>query len=240
MTDNKIVIGDRARELRALQLLALALSEAAARVSRAPSQKSCATAVAPLLLAGATALSLASCAGLDTPLEVLALSARNSFELWLRLTYIVASDANCQCWRDEALTDQLQVYEAILTLDGPEEVKAVLRAEIERVKQHGVAVGLATGQKPMMAGDLAKAAGHKAEYDAFYKLYSKLVHPSSWSVNWPGAVSSAMYRATLSANAQIHGWRILETVEKEFTVSSTECYQAAVAKLRDGSATIVH
>jgi hypothetical protein len=236
MANNEIVIGDPARELRQLQLLALALSEAAGRLS----QNAYAPAVGPLLLAAAHALSLASCAGLHTPLEVLALSARNSFEVWLRLMYVIASDANYLSWRNEALTDQLQVFEAILSLEGPDEIKVVLRGEIDRVKQHGTAVGLTEGQKIMMVGDLARQTGHKAEYDAFYKLYSKLVHPSSWSVNWPGAVSSAMYRATLSVNAQRHAWRILETVDKEFSISATECYEAAVAQFEGGSTTVVH
>jgi hypothetical protein len=239
MTKNEVVIGDLARELRQLQLLALALSQAAERLSRLPVQKACAMAVGPLLLAAAKALSLGSCAGLNTPLEVLALSARNSFELWLRLIYVVTSDANYQSWRDEALTDQLRVYEAILTLDSSDERKAVIRSEIDHVKQHGTAVGLTQGQKIMMTGDLAKVTGHKAEYDAFYKLYSKLVHPSSWSVNWPGAVSSEMYRAAMSANAQRHAWRILEIVDKEFNISAEECYQAAIAQFESISTTAV-
>lgn len=231
MTNNQVVFGDRARELRALQLLALALSEAADRLSHTSTNNPSVMVVGPLLLAAARTMSLASCAGLDTPLEILALSARNAFELWLRLTHVLASETNCQTWRDEALTDQLQVYEAILTLDGPEELKAVIRGETNRVKQHGIARGLNQGQKPMMAGDLAKVTGHKAEYDAFYKLYSKLVHPSSWSVNWPGAVSSEMYHAALSVNAQTYGWRILEAVDEGFDIRRNECYQAAVARL---------
>lgn len=240
MTSNQVVFGDRAQELRALQLLALTLSEAADRLSRASTDKPTMVVVGPLLLTAARTLSVASCAGLDTPLEVLALSARNSFEIWLRLTHVLASETNCQRWRDEALTDQLQVYEAILTLDGPEEMKAMIRGEIDRVKQHGAARGLTQGYRPMMAVDLAKVTGHKTEYDAFYKLYSKLVHPSSWSVNWPDAVSSAMYHATLSVNVQTYGWRILEAVDHEFGVGLSECYQAAVAQLTAHDASEVH
>lgn len=32
-------------------------------------------------------------------------------------------------------------------------------------------------------GMLAKKTGNKEEYDAFFRLYSKYVHPSSWLIN---------------------------------------------------------
>src|SRR5688572_8557158 len=119
---DQVVFGDRAQEIRALQLLGLAVSEAADRLSRQLTEKPSVRVVGPLLLAAARTLSLPSCAGIDTPLEIWALSARNSFELWLRLICVLANETNGQTWRDEALTDQLQVHGAILTLDGPEEI----------------------------------------------------------------------------------------------------------------------
>jgi len=237
--DPKIVTGDRAAELQAFQILALAIREAADRVGNKLSDE--ATTEAPplllvvpaLLMAASRALLLASVAGLDTPIEVLALSARNVFELRLRLMHILASEANCLSWRNEALTDQMQVYEAIFSLGGTKKPLPEFLDEVERAKRHGGARGLTAGQRPLMAGDLAKATGHKDEYDAFYRLYSKLVHPSSWLVNWPGAVSSEMYHYTLSLNAQIYGWNILKAVNDKFGVSPNDCYQAAVARFRD-------
>lgn len=239
MTNNRLIIGDPGKQLWALQLLAFALLEAASRLSSMRSSDPRRLGVPPLLHAAARALSLPSCAGLNTPLEVLGLAVRNTFELWMRLIHILASDDNYQRWRDEALTDQMKVYQSILTLEAPEHVKDTIRAEIDRVAEHATSAGLKQGVKPMTVSDLARDTRLKVEYDAFYKLYSKLVHPSSWSVNWPDAVSSAMYRDALSANAQVYGWRILDTVDEEFGVSSSACYHAAVTALTAGTGGLV-
>jgi len=245
MSEYPIIVGDRPAELQALQILALSLAGAASRLSskrpdKTPEIVPPEIVAAPLLMAAARALSLGCCAGLDTPIEVLALSARNTFELWLRLMYILESDANCQAWRNEAFTDQLQVYDAILALQGPDNVKDVIRGEIQRVKQQAVTRGLAPGSKLMKMPDLAKATKCKEEYGAFYKLYSKLVHPSAWFVNMPNAVSSEMYRMTLVVNAQVYGWHILKIVEDKFGVSSNQCHQAASAQFQVPKSTVVH
>jgi hypothetical protein len=225
-------VGDRPAELRSFQILSLAIDEATLRLSLNPSEKQAWILTGPILIAAARALLMATSAGIETPLEVLALCTRNIFELWLRLQYIVASEVNCQSWRNEALTDQLQVYDAILTLPGTEVLRPVISTEIERAKQHGTNCGLTEGQKLLSTAGLAKATGNLSEYEAFYKLYSKIVHPSSWSVNWPNAVSNSMYGFTLAVNAQRYGWGILKTVEDEFGVRAESCHKAALERMR--------
>ena len=225
-------VGDRPAELRSFQILALAIDEATLRLSRSPSEKPAWVLTGPILIAATRALSMATSAGIETPLEVLALSARNLFELWLRLQYIVASESNCQSWRNEALTDQLEVYDAILKLPGSDVLKQVIVSEKERVKQHGGNRGLMEGQKLLRTAELARATGNFSEYEAFYKLYSKIVHPTSWSVNWPNAVSSDMYGFALAVNAQRYGWGILKTVEDEFGVRAESCHKAALERMR--------
>jgi len=244
MSEYPIIVGDRSAELKALQILALCMVEAASllspkRPNKMPEIVSPEIFAAPLLLAGARALSLGCCAGLDTPIEVLALAARNTFELWLRLKDILESDGNRQAWRNEAFTDQLEVYEAILSLQGPEEVKGVIRDEIERVKQQAVVRGLTPRSKLKKMPDLAKDAKCEEEYKAFYKLYSKLVHPSAWFVNMPNAVASEMYHMTLIVNAQVYGWNMLKIVDR-FGVSSDQCHQAAIARFQEPKSTVVH
>jgi hypothetical protein len=225
-------VGDRPAELRSFQILSLAIDETTLRLSRSPSEKPAWVLTGPILIAAARALLMATSGGIETPLEVLALCTRNLFELWLRLQYIVASEVNCQSWRNEALTDQLQVYDAILALPGADVLKPVISTEIERVKQHGTNCALTEGQKLLSTAGLAKATGNLSEYEAFYKLYSKIVHPSSWSVNWPNAVSSDMYGFALAVNARRYGWGILKTVEDEFGVRAEGCYKAALQKMR--------
>lgn len=226
-----LTVGDRPAEVRSLQIFSLAIGEAVRLLSCSPSKKPAWLLTGPILIAAARALAMATVGGIQTPIEVLALSARNVFELWLRLQYIAASEVNCQSWRDEALTDQLQVFDAILTLPGTDAVRPAILGEIERVKQHGANCGLTEGQELLSTSRLAKATGNKAEYEAFYKLYSKIVHPSSWSVNWPNAVSSDMYGFTLAVNVQKYAAGILQIVEDEFGVRAESCYKAASERM---------
>jgi hypothetical protein len=226
-----LTVGDRPAELRSFQILSLAIDEAARLLSCSPSKKLAWILTGPILIAAARALAMATVGGIETPIEILALSARNIFELWLRLQYIAASDVNCQSWRDEALTDQLQVFDAILTLPGADVLRPAILTEIERVKQHGANRGLTEGQGLLSTSRLAKATGNQSEYDAFYKLYSKIVHPSSWSVNWPNAVSSDMYGFTLAVNVQEYAAGILQIVEDEFGVRAESCYKAALDRM---------
>jgi hypothetical protein len=246
MPEYPIIAGDRPAELQALQILSLSLVEAASRLSpklpsnRAPTAVTTEIVAAPLLMAAARAASLGCLAGLDTPIEVLALSVRNIFELWLRLLHIIQSDENRQVWRNETFKDQLEVYNAMLTLEGPESVKFVIRGEIQRVQQQADSRGLNPGKPPKMMRDLVKETKCKEDYDAFYKLYSKLVHPSAWFVNMPTSVASEMYRTVLVVNAQVYGWQILKTVESEFGVSSDHCRQVACAQFAEPKSTAVH
>lgn len=225
------VAGDHVLELRALQILTLTLANAASRLRPDKAADIRLRAVPPVLQAAARHLSMATLAGLQTPLEVLALATRNTFELWLRLQHLMASEDNCQRWRNENLTDQLQIFEAVLTIDGPESAKAEIRAAMERTRECGAEMDLSRGPGPMTTNALARATGHAGEYNAFYKLYSKLVHPSSWAVNSPSAASTPVYRMILSANAQTYGWAILELVERADAVDVDSCLLVATQRL---------
>ena len=205
------VLGDKSQEARAIQILALALSHSYDwAVSNAISTPR-SHVIPPLLHAASKAVSLASLNAPDPPVEVLALSARNVFELYLRLRHCLAADANCQVWLAEAVADQIQIYEGILGMDGPESDKTVLRQEIDRLRQGAVAKELQLSQKLLLTKTLAREVALEAEYSAFYKLYSKLVHPSSFVVNFPPAtVEAPMYRSMLILNVQIYGHLILD------------------------------
>jgi hypothetical protein len=57
--------------------------------------------------------------------------------------------------------------------------------------------------------ELARATNLEAEYDGFYKLYSKFIHASSFLVNWPVAASRPMYREAFTHDLQMYGNLIL-------------------------------
>lgn len=222
-----IVVGNRAVEVRACQILSLALSRAAATLSA--KHREDALALPPLLLAAARAVSLATCEAPETPLEIIGLACRNTFELLLRLKHIVASEANLQQWRNESPHDQLQIYEALLSIKGTEEEKAPIREDMARVKDRTNTLGLERARRLLRVDTLATETGFAAEYQAFYRLYSKLVHPSSLVVNSPDTLSTPLYRDTLVINVQLYGWHILAELDR-FEVSSDDCYRLAEAE----------
>jgi hypothetical protein len=116
-------------------------------------------------------------------------------------------------------------------LPGPPNSKEAIRNEIHRVTRVANERGLKPGGSLSQPGELAKELGEGEDYTAFYKLYSKLVHPSSWSVNSPTAVETPMYRQTLVVNAQVYGWGLLQAVEDEFGVVADRSYDAALAQV---------
>jgi hypothetical protein len=205
----KVVLGDHGAEVAAIQLIALTHSNAAEWVQKytgAPVSQF----VPAIYLRSAHYLTLVSLGAPETPLEVVALAARSVFELFVRLKYVLMSDQYALQWRSEAAKDQIEIYDAILTLSGDEAAMSQISSEINRVKFHSNDRGLDQSMKIMNAVEVSKKVGLQDEHKAFYKLYSKLVHPSSFSVNWPDAVSSPMYRDSMIVNTQVYANLMLE------------------------------
>ncbi len=210
----KVVLGDHGAEVGAIQLLALTHSNAATWVQKytgAPVSE----VVPAIYLRSARYLSLVSLGAPETPIEIVALAARSVFELFVRLKYVLKNDQNALQWRSEAAKDQMEIYDAILTLSGDEAAMRQISSEIDRVKSHATDRGLDQSVKIMMAADVAKKVDLQDEHKAFYKLYSKLVHPSSFSVNWPDAVSCPMYRDGMVTNTQVYANLMLEEMRSK-------------------------
>lgn len=125
----------------------------------------------------------------DDSLDAIAWSTRCLYEIFVVVEFILASDANIEIWmRRNFAKDELEILDGILTMDRPEvaEHTKILRArkaEIERIlTKHGV-----RAEKQMLAGAMTRqlGPGMMKEHEAFYKLYSKYTHPTSWLVNAP-------------------------------------------------------
>jgi len=210
-----------------LQQLSAALNVAASRATATVGDDCLRVVIPPLLAAASSAIQLAGPTGLELPITIVALAARNTYEIWLRIRYVIKSSEHCQRWRAENVRDQIQIYEAVLTLNAPGANKAVISAEIARLEALASAKGLPSVRSPLQARQLAIEVEAAEEHDAFYKLYSKLVHPSSWAVNSPSAVGTPMYRAALVANAELYGRRILECMEASFNIPVANCLAQA-------------
>jgi hypothetical protein len=238
MGERIIVTGDREQETRATQILSLAMARMSEVASANLLAKSAideinmqSRAVISILRAGSRSMAMASCAGLDTPLEILSLVARNSFELYLRLKHILLSEENCREWRSEGVRDQIEVYEGILSLENAGGAVDEVTAEMARVEARAAELGLVKAKRIARVPSLAEETGLGSEYRAFYKVYSKLVHPSSLSVNSPRAVQAPMYRFTFVVNAQVYGWLLLETAGERFEIEAAESYARAALEL---------
>lgn len=152
--------------------------------------------------------------GIDKPIQVLAFSARSLFELNLRARHILLSDDNLRQWMAEAVIDSIQVVEGILELRegrSPTDVSR-LQGEIERLRSLATKHDLASRGKPLGVGELANVVGQKTDYRTFFKLYSKLVHPSAYLVNGVAAQWDEVLRHALTVNLQLYAFDLLERV----------------------------
>lgn len=114
--------------------------------------------------------------------EVVALCARNLFELNLFLRHIMSGSTYLKGWVGQCVTDRREAGEALAALTDDPRVKATIAAGVagdaEILQKHGI-----TAASRFNVKKLAEQYGLLSEYQALYKLFSKVVHPSSWLVN---------------------------------------------------------
>jgi len=118
---------------------------------------------------------------IDLPTEFYAWITRDLFELSLLIRYVLISPDNLRKFAAELAVDEIEMLQGMREIVQPEQVE--LKEAIEnRIKQ--VQEILAKHQmipsKPIPVARLAKATNMEKEYRAFFKLYSKYVHPSCW------------------------------------------------------------
>lgn len=122
---------------------------------------------------------------LKMSIELNAWTARNLFECYLIASYIISDISNAKEFLAQKATDELEIYESLLTLKHSGTTKDAEKPVLERMehirntmKKHSLAK-----LNHWTVSRLAKQTGNKEEYDVFFKLYSKYVHPSSWLIN---------------------------------------------------------
>lgn len=146
---------------------------------------------------------------LSTHISVLALATRSLYELNVRTRAILCLDGQIEKWQSEAITDKIQTYEGLLLLQTSTEMNAervILHTEITRLDSLRVKYGLPIVKKPSDAGGLAPAVGLENEHKGLFKLFSKLVHPSSYLTNDYTNAASTQVRLILQLHTQIYAW----------------------------------
>lgn len=139
-----------------------------------------------LLWAAANYLNISRSNAGDGHISVIALVTRSLYELRLRVEYIIREPQELDMWQAEAAVDQIQVLEGILKIDRTttsEEQCRTLRTEITRLRALLRKHGMKEPKHLSSSFEIAKKLGRANEHQSLFKLYSKLVHPSSYLVN---------------------------------------------------------
>ncbi len=153
-------------------------------------------------------------------LPLLAFCTRTVFELNLRMRHVLLSEANLKTWIAEAAKDRLELLEGIIALGEPDDSRVqMLRAEQKRIE--GLMVKHQLRQaKPLAVATLAQEVGLEEERKSLFKLFSKLVHPSSYLVNSGNVMSDAQMRDVLTLHFQLYVLDLLKRGADAFGVPS--------------------
>ncbi len=144
--------------------------------------------------------------GFGSHISILALSARNMFELNVRLRDVMRSDEQMKRWHGEAIIDKKQFLEGFLRLQTASDntdAKGVLNSEIARLLSLQAKHNLPSKGSPP-ARNLSEGVGLVDEYDAFFKVFSKLIHPTSFLINDPKNADTEEHRSILVVQLQIY------------------------------------
>jgi hypothetical protein len=144
-------------------------------------------------------------------------AVRNIFELMVIIKYLAGSDEAIKCWIGQLQRDTLDIHDGLVSLFQKHGIRSI---ELENSRSNVLANGDAHGvspSKPFRIRDIAKELGLVEDYDAMYKLYSKIVHPSSVRVNLPGAFEkNGNYKDALIHTGVHYLAQIAESSKRDF------------------------
>lgn len=158
---------------------------------------------------------------IDGHVSGLALATRSLYEINVRTRHMIDFDEGVRKWASEAVTDQIQVIEGIFKLNAmtSEEIgRSALGDTMERLNVLRKKHDLPVLTKPEPTVEIANAVGLRGEHEALFKLFSKLIHPSSLLVNDPGFCQSNEVRMTLQIYAQVYAMDTLGRICTEAAV----------------------
>lgn len=151
----------------------------------------------------------------DLPIECIAWISRNLFEMNLIMEYSIQFPEKAKEFALQKGSDEIEILQGTLKLSSSNSNESAILVE-ERIshlqgvlKKHGK-----IGIKHFTVAEMARSVGMKDEYDAFFKLYSKYVHPSAWLIFATQEEKSSMvYRNIFLLQAQYYASRILKICE---------------------------
>jgi len=156
-------------------------------------------------------------ATLDYPTEFLAWIARNLFELSLLVRYVSLSPDTLKEYSTELANDEIEVLEGMKGMV-PADENATLHDITDRIKalKNVTANYDRVLHKHKSAAELAKGNEMENEHKAFFKLYSKYVHPSAWLIHGSTErVHRDEIKKTFLVQAQLYAGIIAKIVSDE-------------------------
>jgi len=121
---------------------------------------------------------------LSGPIEVIGFISRSLFELSLITRYVLMSEENLIQFVAESAVDKVQLLEGLLETGDiayKEDIE-LIKEEIAKLKTTPEKFNFPS-KKPNSIKTIARIVDSELEYKALYKLFSKYVHPSSFSIN---------------------------------------------------------
>jgi hypothetical protein len=140
------------------------------------------------------------------PIPMLALCTRSAYELNVRVRLVLKSPDNIKAWMSEAADDRIDLLKAIIEVsDAENAATATLRGEILRCESLKRKYNLPDVRKAdTRLIVLATEVGLEDEHKALFKLFSKLVHPTSYLVNGGNALDDQQVRNVLLIHLQLY------------------------------------
>lgn len=157
----------------------------------------------------------------DEHISILALSTRSLYELNLTIRSVLMDSKNISSWYSEAITDKIQMLEGLLgieTVSNMSQQKNIFQTEIKRLQNLYERHQLERIKTPTAASQKAKQVGLSDEHKNLYKLFSKIVHPSSYLVNDYKNAASTEIRMILQIHAQLYAWDTFSRICDHFEV----------------------
>jgi len=153
----------------------------------------------------------------NAPIEHIAISARNLFECYLLTVYIIDDPSKAKEFISQKAFDELEINDGFLfltTTNTSAEAIKMIQDRNDYINKLTKNFGL-TPSRHWTVRHLALQTDNKIEYDAFFKLYSKYVHPSSWIVNSHDyEYENPVFKNIFFSQGQIFTKRIVKLISK--------------------------
>ncbi|EFB3384887.1 DUF5677 domain-containing protein [Escherichia coli] len=156
----------------------------------------------------------------DYDITLVALCTRNLFELNIRLRSIIKHENSLNTWMSEMVMDENQILDAISTIANDNHADELELFENKKKLNNSILDkhNLKSVKSPETVKNIAKDAGDLEEYTALFKLFSKLLHPSSYLINSYNSAGCIDNFNILIVSAQKYAFDLFERLRSELNV----------------------